>query len=302
MEVTCFEFEHRVFTLPGAYIFGSGLDRKPMLHVEMGELHASMPIDGLIREFGITPDSRDFELITIAQDALKYVHYISPGDSIPTEIIDGTASWPIGPEHFESAKNQLMLKLAAWATGSSMSKSSNIGMSNLLQDPEVQKNIQRGFEQAATALKLESREKVVEMIERLGREIGYIHALQEYYVWVFSIRRHLKGAQSLLKGDSQALENAIRADHLAEKSTKEFKQKFIDVDAQIDDIVSALSNLPNVIEFVRVVRDDLHMGTLVWSEIEEVWRSPKFETRDSVRRAISGLYTFLAQKFLKSDW
>jgi len=49
-------------------------------------------------------------------------------------------------------------------------------------------------------------------------------------------------------------------------------------------------------------RDDLHMGTLVWSEIEDPWKAPKFETRESVRRAISQLYTFLAQKFLKTDW
>ena len=302
MEVTSFDFEHRIFTLPGAFIFGTGADRKPMLHVEMGELHAALSIEGLVKEFGIAPDSRDFELIGVAQDALKFVHYISPGDSIPTEIIDGTASWPIGPEHFESAKNQLMLKLASWVSGESVTKTDNTAMSKLLEDPDVQKNIQKGFDQATEALKLDSREKVVEMIERLGRELSYIHALREYYHWVFLIRRHLKAAQGLLKGDSQSLENAIRADLLAENATKEFRLKFENVDAQIDDVVSALSNLPNVIEFVRVVRDDLHMGTLVWSDMEEDWKAPKFETRESVRRAIGSLYTFLAQRFLKTDW
>ncbi len=129
MDVTSFDFEHRIFTLPGAYIFGQGSDRKPMLHVEMGDLHASMPIEGLVKEFGIGPESKDFELIGIAQDALKYGHYISPGDSIPTENIDGTASWPIGNEHFDSAKNQLMLKLASWVTGTDLVKSGGVGMS-----------------------------------------------------------------------------------------------------------------------------------------------------------------------------
>lgn len=302
MDVTCFDFEHRIFSVPGAYIFGSGVDRKPMLHVDMGELNAALSIDGLIREFEIPTDSRDFELIGIAQDALKYVKHISPGDSIPTEIIDGTASWPIGDEHLESAKNQLMLKLASWVSGTSPGKITDTDMAKMLEDPEIKTNIQKGFDQAAETLKLDSREKVIEMIERLGRELSYIHALKAYYSWVFTIRRHLKVAQGLLKGDPQALESAIRADLLCDRATKDFRTKFENVDAQIDDIVSALSNLPNVIEFVRIVRDDLHMGTLIWSEIEDSWRSPNFETRDGIRRAVAGLYTFLAQRFLKTDW
>jgi len=96
---THFIFEHKIFSVPGARFALTGPDRIPALRVDVGEHEASIPLDSLCQEFKIDPNSQDGELLEQVRDGLRYVRDIRPGDTIPRELLDGSASWSVDEEH-----------------------------------------------------------------------------------------------------------------------------------------------------------------------------------------------------------
>ncbi len=301
MELTKFDFEHRVFLMPGAYIFRSEPDSRVMLHVALGDIQGAMTADSVQREFGIDPASKDGQLLDLADEALNYIKYITPGEAIPTEILDGSASWPIEEEHYERARNKLMRQVAAWVSQEEVDLVDYTSIADDLDNPAVQEHIQEGFKQAAEALSLSDKEQVVEMIEQLGRELAYVEALRSYYDWIFRLPKDIKSAQATLRGDKQTLENAIRAHQLVLSPVRRYKASFQNVDGQITEIISALRNVERVIEFVRTTRDDLHQHTLKWGEVEKLYKDSDMMSRKGAREVINALYSFLAKNFLENN-
>ena len=159
--------------------------------------------------------------------------------------------------------------------------------------------MQEGFQKAAEQLGLKSRDEVVQLVEQIAREMAYIEALRSYYEWILRIPGHIRTMQALLKEDRQSLESAIRVNQLAASPIKQYREMFQNVDAQFQDMGSVLRNVPNVIDFIRNIRDDLHRDTLIWAEIEPVWKEMDFEDRRSMRTGLAKLYPFIAQNFLR---
>lgn len=303
MELTKFDFEHRVFTMPGSYIFRSEPDSRVMLHVALGDIQGAMTAESVQREFGIDPASKDGQLLDLADEALNYIKFITPGESIPSEILDGSASWPIEEEHYERARNKLMRQVAAWVSQEEVDLVDYSAIAKDMESPEVQERIQDGFKQAAEALSLTNKEQVVELIEQLGRELAYIEALRSYFEWIFRLPKEIKSAQSTLRGDKQTLENAIRAHQLVLSPVRRYKSSFQNVDGQVTEIISALRNVERVVEFVRSTRDELHLHTLRWSEIQSVYQDADMMNRKDAREVTNQLYSFLAKNFLEnSGW
>lgn len=297
LKLTKFDFEHKVFTIPGAYI-SAAKDGTPLLHVALGDINAAMTVNSVKREFGINAEDKDSQLLDMAEKALFYVRFIAPGDAIPTEIIDGTASWSIDEIHYQTAHNKLLLKLASWAAGRDVTANARDALERALKRPEVQQHVNRGIDEAAVALKLKDRDEVVKMIDTVGREMAYVEALREYYGWIINIPNDIKVLQSALKNDKQYLESTIRATDLVARPIAGYKKIFTNVDAQVSEITNALRNLPAAISFIRETRDDLHAHSMVWREIEEMWKEADPTSRDSARASIQKLYGFLAQNFL----
>ncbi|WP_416898324.1 MAG: hypothetical protein ACMVY4_00860 [Minwuia sp.] len=299
MEFTRFNFDNKIFSIPGAFIFGNGHDREPMLSVQMGDLKAALPIPGVCREFGIEQGTPDHKLLELAAKALNYVKYISPGDQIPNEILNGTASWALEDHHLEYAKNRLLLSLAAWASGQSLKSKDPVKICEMLESPEVKTNLQQGFERAATELKLEGgREAVMALVDQVARERAYVVSLREYYQWILALPNNLKRAQAIFREDRHSLEVAVRVYQLAAITVKDYHKRFDAFDAQLDEPRSVLRNLPATIDFIRDTRDDLHRDTLWWKDIEEEWKDPPFGKPKTMRKNISDIYAFLAQHFM----
>lgn len=297
--VTHFDFQHRVFQLAGAFLSADQLGH-PRLHVNLGEISASMPEDSIRREFGIDNGSHDCSLISLAAQALRFVPIIVPGDALPTEIIDGSASWPIEERHFECARHRLLLKLAGWAAQQEPLQVPPSQMARLLEEPEVQANLKKGFSDAASRLGLDERKQVVELLESASREMAYIEALRDYFAWITKVPKEIKLLQTALKSDREALESAIRSHQLSGPPLRQYRAMFQETEALFADIVPTLGRLPAVIQIIRRVRDDLHRQTRLWSEIQDRWSRTDFNDRKSARDAAALIYGFLAKNFLKA--
>src|SRR5579862_286006 len=112
-----FDFQHKVFALPGVRFAIDRRARAPMFYMHLGNLDVSLTPAVLRREFQIETSSNDSHLIELAAKALRYVGEVRPGDSVPKELIDGSASWTVEDGHRHLAKAKLLARLSGWVAG-----------------------------------------------------------------------------------------------------------------------------------------------------------------------------------------
>ena len=112
-----FTFEHKVFSMAGGYFAYVKNTKEPAFHLPLGDLKGAIALPTLRMEFDLTPETNDGKLLDIVDKALRYVKEIRPNDSIPHELLDGTASWTVEEKHRTIARNRLTVQLVSWLTG-----------------------------------------------------------------------------------------------------------------------------------------------------------------------------------------
>src|SRR4051812_21369244 len=92
--MTHFNFQAKVFQAPGAMFIlreeDMGRTKICRFACDMGGGVGDISIKALRKTFEIAPGSHDDILITQAEEGLRYVPDIRPGDAIPNEILNGT--------------------------------------------------------------------------------------------------------------------------------------------------------------------------------------------------------------------
>lgn len=302
---THFVFQHRVFSLPDARFELEGRERHPVMRVHLGDIEAIIPIDDVASEFGIAPDSSDGKLLTTVSNSLKYVKDIRPGDSIPSELLDGSASWRVEDHHRELAKNRLMVQVATWLTGE---ESVILDMSELRRmstDPAMQQRVRDGISKIAKELGLgpDRRDEVLDMIDRFARELCYVEALRDRYNAARGIITKLGRAGKLYKDDKHFYEEIHRAGILIRPAIQGFNSLFEQVDAQTSEIIAILKTYDAMVKYVREIRDELHERLIIWDKAIAMWTINLEKRNDRIRDAVRETYRFVAFHFPQThDW
>ena len=302
---THFVFEHRVFRLPDARFELSGRERGPVLRVKLGELEAVVPIDDVTSEFGIKPDSTDGRLLVQVGQALRFVKDIRPGDSIPSELLDGTASWRVHEHHREIAKNRLMIQVATWLGGEESIVLDLRELRRMAVDASVQERVRDGVTRLADALGLgvDRRDEVLDMIDRFARELCYIEALRDRYSLAAGIVDKLLKVERLYRDEKHLAEEVRRARILMRPAVQSFTGLFDQVDAQTAEIVGVLKSYDAMVKFVREMRDALHQRLVVWEDIIPVWEIDLRHRNETIREAVRATYRFVSFNFPQThDW
>lgn len=302
---THFVFQHRVFKLPDARFELSGRDRNPVMRVELGDIDAVIPIDDVASEFGIMPDSADGKLLVTVSNSLKYVKDIRPGDSIPSELLDGTASWRVEDHHRELAKNRLMVQVATWLTGAESVVLDMAELRRMSTDSDMQQSVRDGITKIADSLGLgaDRRNEVLDMIDRFARELCYIEALRDRYNSARGIMLKLNRARKLYKDDKHFYEEVNRAAILIRPAMQGFNSLFEQVDAQTSEIMVVLKSYDAMVKYVREIRDELHERLLIWDQAIDMWNIPVEKRSDRIRDAVRDTYRFVAFHFPQThDW
>lgn len=302
---THFAFEHRVFHLEGAYFQLAKDTGKPVYHVLLGDLRAVLPTPSLRKEFRIAHGTKDSELLNLVERGLRYVKVIRPFDSIPREILDGTASWSVKDSHIEIAKGRLTVQLASWFTGSEEVIVDLDQLIQLAEDPQTRKRVQAAIEKAANRLGIppERKGEVTDRIDRLAADLAYIEALREHYAQVKNISTKLDQVMSLYRRDRSIVENVLRMRILIQQPIAWFDTSFQEVDAQTGEILSMLKRFEQQIEFIRQTRDEIHFRLMGWEEMMEAWREAPMERGDVMESRLRATYHFLASNFsLAREW
>lgn len=296
---THFNFESRVFATPGAHFMLDGPDKKPVFAVTMGEGEAKIQISALCTEFKIPCDSQDGRLIELAIKGLRHVPDIRPGDKIPTEVLDGTASWSVLPRHKQLAERRLQAQLVSWVGGKETVLTQADDLAMFLEQIENKEKIREAFGKAAEALGLakDNPAPVLERIEVLSRELCYIEALRDKFREISGLDERLGAIGGHAKADRRTRADVDRVRSMLKHAAAQFTAIFRKADACTGKIIAALERLGDVVSFIRETRDDLHFMSLEWEPILKIWRAITVPNATSTFRALDQTYRFLATRF-----
>ncbi|MEQ8332246.1 hypothetical protein [Nisaea sp.] len=302
---THFAFEHRIFKVNGAHFMLSGQDRTAALRVKVGDLEASVPLESLCTEFGIDEDSQDGKLLVTVRKGLNYVKDIRPGDTIPRELLDGSASWSIEEKHLERAKNRLMAQIAKWVSGEDVFMPGEADIQAEMAKPETKERIQKGIADIAEKLGLgaDRKQEVIDLVDRVARELAYIEALRDRFTHAGAIQNKLLQVAALHRGDRQFVSEVQRVRTLMEPPIRDFSFIFDQVDAQTGEILTVLKSYDKQINFIREMRDELHKKIMIWDEVIETWEIDLSSRSKGIREAVQSTYRFVAYNFPQAqDW
>jgi len=294
-----FVFYAKVFQAPGACFVLRGQPKEPMYAVEMSGALGYVTLANLRKTFNIPPGSPDDLMIDKAAAGLHYVPDIRPGDDIPSEILDGTASWTVARRHKAIAKNKIQMQLLSWMTGKDMA---TIGQEELKAFLEIDENktaLRDSFSKAAVAMGLEAEqsEVVVDHIESLARELCYIEALRERSQELDKISKGLEKLTQVYSDDQKVSGDIGRMKILMAMGLEENQKILNDIDGETSDVLAALMTLDGLVNKIRKARDDLHYQLMEWDQIIEKWQKLEMMRGQPVDRALSTLYQFLAKRF-----
>ncbi len=296
---THFDFQARVFQAPGAHFALKGKAKEAMFAVDMGAGQAYISLKDLRKTFFIAEGSHDDQLINRATDGLKYVPDIRPGDEIPNEVLNGTASWTVAKRHKQIARDRIQVQLLSWMSGKPVSYGGQDDLQKILSSDENKKALVDAFKKAAVAMGLKENEseKVVDHIETLARELCYIEALRERTFEVRKIRKNLEVLKKIYNDDIRTSADISRIKTLLGMGLGEVDDILNNVDAESADVLGALMSINEVVASVRQARDDLHYILMEWDPVIDKWKNLALVRSQDIDRALSATYKLLAQRF-----
>jgi len=294
-----FNFRHKIFALPGARFAIDHHARAAMFYIHLGNLNVSVTPAVLRREFNIEPGSHDSELMELAAQGLRHVKEVRPGDSIPKELIDGTASWTVEERHHLLAKARLLSQVAGWFTADKSAASIERILAMSEQDIAAKAEFQSGFAAIAQSLGLppERKAQIVDHIDSIARELCYIEALRDYAGRLRLIHEKLAQLAHLALNDRPLGEEIARVLTLLKQPLLEFSNRFAQIDQQTGDLLGLLRNPHRQIKLIRDVRDAIHSSLLPWSEIFERWESQAIVLNHDAESNIRLLHHWLAANY-----
>jgi hypothetical protein len=291
-----FDFTSKLFAVQGAR-FARASDNTPILHVRVGDLEASLPFPTLVASFQISDHDR--QLLTTVTKGLRFVKEIRPGDAIPSEVLDGSASWAADERHTDTARKRLTVQLVGWFTGNVTDIRDTSHLLRLADDPDVKARVNDAFAKAARGLGLdaEDREGVIARIESLVRELAYIEALRERFGQINRIESMLNTLLHHFRGDQGTTDSIMRIRALLKAPMRRFQTIFDELDAMTSEVLSALKNVNTQIDFIRKNRDELWDHYMAWQDLIAEANQITLERSSACELLVRKVYALVASRY-----
>jgi len=296
---THFIFDHKIFSLPNCKFVREPDKLEQGLSIELGDHRAFLSITILQKMF---PDMSedDKRLIALAARSLAYVSEIMPGDSIPNEILDGSASWKVDPIHKDRARGRIVAALLAQDGGDLDQTLVQGGLSPRLGEPGFKEKLDSEHARllAGLGVPADQAEQYKAKFERVSREFAYIEGLRDRYAQVSSIVEKLAKAAKAYRKAGALGEEIYRVRILIRKPVEEYRGLFYNVDGQAAEIKAVARKTDQIVDFIRQTRDQLHVRLLLWDPIVTAWKSEQADGRSrSLEVLMKSTYRFVAHYF-----
>ena len=229
---THFNFQHKIFAVTGVRFAFSRSDHEPVLLMNVGEHEAAVTFESLRQEFSIEPESSDGLLLEQVRSGLKFVKDIRPGDTIPQELLDGSASWSIDESHKLLALNKIKVRVAIIGSPTGGLASLPKDIAAFLEESKTKMWLESGLNGLGIKLGLgEGRApSVTSLVERIARELAYIEALRDRYKRVTEILGKLRRVAELHDSERHFIDEIRRCEVLMGPPIKDFRRIFDEID------------------------------------------------------------------------
>ncbi len=301
---THFDFQHKVFSMSGSVFMLDYSTKQPVLNVILGDLKASLSFKTLKESFNIPEGGHDAKLLGLVEKGLNYVKQIRPGEKIPGELLDGSASWAVEDRHRVIANGRLIVQLVSWITGSEMIVVDQSELEQVVEDPQTKQRLKTAFHQIAEKLGIKENadQYIGDRISDLTQELSYIEALRDRFQRIRVIEENLKKILHLYRTDRALCSEVQRMQGLIKKPLKKYDAIFEQADAQTGEVVGALKSFKSTVAFVRKTRDELRMSLMEWEELLRAWDGVSVEVRSQQVEQLQKItYRFLASNFIESE-
>ncbi|WP_145749917.1 hypothetical protein [Nitrospirillum amazonense] len=297
---THFMFENKVFAVPGAFFSFTRDTNEAVYNVQLGDVWGKIPFRTLREAFGIDDNSADATLLGVVERGLKYVKTIRPGDSIPRELLDGSASWRVEDSHLQIARGRITVQLVSWITGKETLITDRGQLEQVVEDPQTKQRAQQAFSELARRFGLpdDRKQEIVDKVESIARELSYIEALRDRYGQVQQIIAGVAQAGRIYKTDRQLQADMTRMMALVKQPILDFEDIFGQLDAQTSEIMAVLKSYDSQVAFIRRMRDELHTRLMLWDDMIYAWDGEPLERGPELEARLKKTYQFLAQHFL----
>jgi hypothetical protein len=299
------QFEHKFFGSFEDMYFRLTDNGEAVAVIKMASNEAVLGFEGIKREFSLNDKTADGQLLDRIAEGLQFVRGLRVGDTLPKEILTREASWEPSDRHLRIARQRLTMQLVTWLTGNEHIFTSGEELMQVADDPQVKKNVQLAFSEAAEALGLgrENREEVVRFIEILAKELAYIEAERDIYAEIKKVDEKIQGLRLLYSSDRGMIDTTDQVARLSQRALKVFQDYFDQVDAQTGEILAMLKNIDNQIGYIRHVRDELHRRLMPWEDIIPIWKTVFVVKSEENIARIREIYQFLAPRFMQvNEW
>ena len=302
MRDTHFDFQHKVFSLPGAFFCQEPNSKEAVLNILLGDLKAALAFPTLMESFQIEEGSHDARLLEIIEQGLAFVKQIRPGEEIPGELLDGRASWSVEDKHRIIAKGRLTVQIVSSFTGNEIIVSDQSELEQLVEDPQTKEKMKAAFAKIAERLKLttNAEQYLTDRIDDLAQELSYIEALRDRFRHIRRIDQAMAKLATIYRTDRTFCSELNRMQGLIRKPVREYDMIFDQADAQTGDIVGALRNFHPTIQFIRKIRDDLRAKLLEWEDLLQGWDEVTMERSPKVEALQKQTYRFLASRYIET--
>ncbi|HVI51006.1 MAG TPA: hypothetical protein VM661_07340 [Candidatus Sulfotelmatobacter sp.] len=299
-------FEHSFFTKLEDVCFRiSEQTGEAVMNVRFAKNEISLPLKGIKKELQLAADSADAQMLDQCAEALQYVRGLRLGDPLPREMITREASWELSERHVKIAYQRVAVQLVNWMTGGDQVISDPDELLQLADDPNIKKSINKAFGEAAVklGLGLDRKEEVIGFVQQLAQELAYIEALRERLRHIEEMDNKIQALRRLYGRERSVMEVADQVARLCERALQEFKDTFLEVDAQTGEILAVLRNLNSQVEYIRDKRDELHAKLMAWDETLTEWDKVQIKMGQDKPELFRRTYHFLAPRYMMvNEW
>jgi hypothetical protein len=300
---TTFDFQHKVFAIEGGYFAFTSDKTQVVYYVPLGTTLGAVPLPMLRSTFEIRRGSHDDRLLGTVESSLRFVKVIRPGESIPRELLDGTASWQVSEEHRALARNRLSIQLASWVSGHEIVVSDPAQIEQMAEDPITKQRVAEAYVRLTERLGWppERQPEVEARIGAYAHELAYIEALRGRMALIRNMVEKIERLRGSYRHDRAFASEIIQMMKLFKTPLAEFSSVFDQIDGQSGEILALMKNLDSQIAFTRRMRDELHHRFLDWDELIDEWQLLGIERSTANEGLVKKTYRFLAQRYLTTN-
>ncbi len=297
------KFEHKIFTsFEDAHFRRSNQDGEAVLVVDMGAGEVTMSLTGIQNEFKIADASPDGQMLRLIGEALGFVKALKLGDAIPKEVLTGEPSWEVSDLHMEIAKQRLNMQLVTWLSGGEALITDPEALLQIAEDPKTKDKVNNAFTEAAQQLGFGGdRQKVIGLIEMLGKELAHIEALRDLYARVREIDQKVQALRKLYAHERSVFDIADRVARLMKLAVDGFEDTFSQTDANTGEIMAVLKNIDAQVTYIRKARDLLYRQLMAWEDMFEMWPGVEPQRSPKIPDVLRETYRFLAPRYMPVD-